>query len=324
MNCTWTEKISLMIDGELPAAEVREVERHLTECVECRQSRADFLVFRNQIASYVPSVQPLASSGVLATILAEKVIQARENNKPPATSRFVFGMSFNPRLAVFAALTLVALLITLVVYRISQRQELPQRQAAVPRVTPVPFGSQQKQSEQQTVAQTLDLNERAPAHSIKKTNVTRRKRNVELPVPVQLATVPSQSPVAPDTTSPPVRSADTQTMTAMHFEKSELLLRSFRNIRLAEPGVTAEVGYEKRRAQQLVYQNMMLRREADAAGDVQSASLLENLEPILIDIANLPDEPEDEDIRVIKDRVERKNIVALLQVNSTALARALD
>ena len=30
------------------------------------------------------------------------------------------------------------------------------------------------------------------------------------------------------------------------------------------------------------------------------------------------------DVRTIKDRVERKNIVALLQVNSTALARALD
>jgi hypothetical protein len=29
-------------------------------------------------------------------------------------------------------------------------------------------------------------------------------------------------------------------------------------------------------------------------------------------------------VRLIRDRVERKNIVALLQINSTALARALD
>jgi hypothetical protein len=122
----------------------------------------------------------------------------------------------------------------------------------------------------------------------------------------------------------PVRSADAQTMTAMHFEKSETLLRAFRNARLDEPGGAAEVSYERKRAQQLIVQNMMLRREADAAGDVQISSLLESLEPILIDIANLPSKPDKDAVRAIRERVERKNIVALLQVNSTALARALD
>ncbi len=69
---------------------------------------------------------------------------------------------------------------------------------------------------------------------------------------------------------------------------------------------------------------MMLRREADAAGDVQISSLLESLEPILIDISNLADKPDQDAVRVIRERVERKNIVPLLRVNSTALARALD
>jgi len=81
---------------------------------------------------------------------------------------------------------------------------------------------------------------------------------------------------------------------------------------------------ERKRAQQLIVQNMMLRREADASGDVQISSLLESLEPILIDIANLPAKPDKDAVRAIRERVERKNIVALLQVNSTALARALD
>ena len=99
---------------------------------------------------------------------------------------------------------------------------------------------------------------------------------------------------------------------------------AFRNVRLNEPGTAAEVGYERQRAKQLVYQNMMLRREADAAGDVQISSLLESLEPILIDIANLPDSPDKDSVRVIRERVERKNIVPLLRVNSAAIARALD
>jgi len=54
------------------------------------------------------------------------------------------------------------------------------------------------------------------------------------------------------------------------------------------------------------------------------ASLLESLEPILLDIANLPDNARQSDVRVIKDRVERRNIVALLQVSSSTFARALD
>jgi len=95
-------------------------------------------------------------------------------------------------------------------------------------------------------------------------------------------------------------------------------------VRLNDPSTATEVAYERKRAQQLVLQNMMLRREADAAGDVQISSLLENLEPILIDISNLPDKPDQDAVRVIRERVERKNIVPLLRVNSTALARALD
>jgi hypothetical protein len=73
-----------------------------------------------------------------------------------------------------------------------------------------------------------------------------------------------------------------------------------------------------------VYQNIRLRREADANGDVQVSALLESLEPILLDIANLPDRVPDDDLQVIKERLKRKNLVALLQVNSTVLARAYD
>ena len=69
---------------------------------------------------------------------------------------------------------------------------------------------------------------------------------------------------------------------------------------------------------------MILRREADTAGDVQVATLLENLEPILLDIANLPEDAKNDDVRAIQDRVEKKNIVALLQVNSNLMAKALD
>ena len=58
MNCSFTEKVSSLIDGELSAVEAREVERHLVGCNECQQLRADFLNLRTQIAGFETSLKP--------------------------------------------------------------------------------------------------------------------------------------------------------------------------------------------------------------------------------------------------------------------------
>jgi hypothetical protein len=165
-----------------------------------------------------------------------------------------------------------------------------------------------------------------PARSPNKSNEEAAPRRSPAPAkrPLVREPKPGEQFASIPSVPAPLRSGDAQTMTALHFERSETLLVAFRNVRMDEPGARAEVAYERNRAQQLVLQNMMLRREADAAGDVQNSSLLENLEPILIDIANLPDKPNKDAVRVIRERVERKNIVPLLRVNSAAIARALD
>jgi hypothetical protein len=186
--------------------------------------------------------------------------------------------------------------------------------------TPAPSGSVE-QSKKQPQATPEPAREQQPAPGKGNEETPKRqppKKIVREPKPGE------QFAVAPGPVPTPIRPADAQTLTAMHFEKSETLLLAFRNVRLNEPGTAKEVDYERKRAQQLVLQNMMLRREADKSGDVQLSSLLESLEPILIDIANLPNRPDENAVRTIRQRVERKNIVPLLRVNSTALARALD
>jgi hypothetical protein len=115
-----------------------------------------------------------------------------------------------------------------------------------------------------------------------------------------------------------------ESMTARHLEQSELLLRAFRNVRLAKVGHAPDINHERQRAQKLLYQNILVRREADAKGDVQVATLLGSLEPILLDIANLRAKPRNEDVVAIKERVERKSLVPLLQINSAAVARAYE
>jgi hypothetical protein len=307
MSCSFTEKISLLIDGELAADEAREVERHLLNCNECEQVRADFLNLRSQIAGFETSLNPVVQNRALKKILAP------ERHAPARGLQWGFGT----QAVAFATLGIVAAIIGLFVYQSSNphKQETAVAvKSASPAPTvepgkPEPSPEPSKGTEQPAPNKGGDetTTPPRPASPVKRPIVREPKPGE------QFASVPER-----------VRSADAETMTAMHFEKSETLLRAFRNVRLNEPETAAEVGYERKRAQQLVLQNMMLRREADAAGDVQTSSLLESLEPILIDIANLPDKPDENAVRVIRERVERKNIVPLLQVNSTALARALD
>jgi hypothetical protein len=306
MTCSFTERVSALIDGELSATEAREVERHVLACSECQPLRADFLNLRSQLTNFETSLQPAVQNRALKKILGT------ERRAPARRLQWSFG-----RQAVgFATLVIVAAIISLLVYRSSNKPAMDQ-QIAVNTASPAPAASvePQKAAQPEASPEPARGNEAAPVNKEKEQSKPQR--------PVKRPLVREPKP-GEQFASAPLRSADAQTMTAMHFEKTETLLVAFRNVRLSEPGTAAEVSYERKRAKQLVYQNMMLRREADAAGDVQISSLLETVEPILIDIANLPDHPDEDAVRVIRERVERKNIVPLLRVNSTALARALD
>lgn len=97
--------------------------------------------------------------------------------------------------------------------------------------------------------------------------------------------------------------------TARHAEQAQMLLRSFRNARLADGGLA----YERARSKKLLYRNIVLRREATTKRDAAVAQALDRLEPILLDIANLPDNPASADVDSIRERVRKKNLVVALQ-----------
>ena len=300
MNCSFTEKISSLIDGELSAGEAREVERHLVTCSECELLRADFLNLRSQLTSFETSLEPQVQNRALKKILTGP-------RRVPARG---LQWSFGTQAVAFATLLIVAAIIGLLAYQNSNREP---KEVAVQTPSPMPVASVEP-PKQPEVKESPE-----PQPSPNKGNEEKSPRPAKRPV-VREPKPGEQFAAIPE----PVRSADAETMTAMHFETSERLLLAFKNVRLDQAGAAEEVGYERKRAKQLVLQNMLLKREADVAGDVQISSLLENLEPILIDISNLPDRPDENTVRAIRERVERQNIVGLLRVNSTALARALD
>ena len=304
MNCGFTEKISSLIDGELSPAEAREVERHLVTCSECELLRADFLNLRSQITSFETSIEPQVQNRALKKILAGP-------RRAPARG---LQWNFGTQALAFATLLIVAAIIGFVAYQNSNQRDHKDVAKVVQSPSPMPVASVEP-------TQSPEVKESPEPQPSPNKGDAEKSRPVKRPI-VREPKPGEQFAAIPEPER--ARSADAETMTAMHFETSERLLLAFKNVRLNEAGAAEEVGYERKRAKQLVLQNMLLKREADAAGDVQISSLLENLEPILIDISNLPDRPNEKAVRAIRERVERKNIVGLLRVNSTALARALD
>ncbi len=107
--------------------------------------------------------------------------------------------------------------------------------------------------------------------------------------------------------------------TARYLEQAEVLLRSFRNV--GDAGEDIDVSLEKEQSRDLLYKNISLRRTAEASGNLQVSDLLGSLEPILIDIANLPESPSRQEVQLIKDFIQQKEMVATIQVySSTAIS----
>ena len=101
--------------------------------------------------------------------------------------------------------------------------------------------------------------------------------------------------------------------TATHLSQAENLLISVRSIPLTDDDDEVDVSYEKAESRRLLNENIVLRRDAEVAGKFPAKSVLGSLEPFLIDIANLPDKAPAKDLRQIRDRVQKTEIVAELR-----------
>jgi len=100
--------------------------------------------------------------------------------------------------------------------------------------------------------------------------------------------------------------------TAEHIQQAENLLRSIRSLQTSDDESEIDVSYEKAMSQRLLSENEVLRRDAEIAGKFPTKELLKDLEPFLIDIANLPDKTTPDKLRAIKDRAQKTEIVAAL------------
>ncbi|HEX9927012.1 MAG TPA: hypothetical protein VGB02_00575 [Pyrinomonadaceae bacterium] len=107
---------------------------------------------------------------------------------------------------------------------------------------------------------------------------------------------------------------DLERETSKQVERAQLLLRSFRNTPLLDNVQAYDVSYDKREAQKLLQNNIVLRNKAETQGNIEIEGVLAELEPYLMDIANLTDYSPAAQIRAIKGRIKSEEIVASLQI----------
>ena len=125
------------------------------------------------------------------------------------------------------------------------------------------------------------------------------------------------APAAPDENVEGIAFFDVET--ARHLEQAQMLLRSFKNVSLDGENSFVDASYEKERSRAILQKNVLLRRNAEAKGNLPAQELLGSLEPLLLDIANLPDRPSEEDVRPVKERIQKTEIIATLQVYSAPI-----
>ncbi|HLY20432.1 MAG TPA: hypothetical protein VKR61_24565 [Bryobacteraceae bacterium] len=96
-----------------------------------------------------------------------------------------------------------------------------------------------------------------------------------------------------------------------HLERSQMVLVELVN---ARPGQPLDFASERERAGDLVAENRLYRQTALRTGDSRVASVLDELEPVLLDIAHSPGRLSPEQVEELRQRIEGDGILFKVRV----------
>ena len=96
-----------------------------------------------------------------------------------------------------------------------------------------------------------------------------------------------------------------------HLERSQAVLLEVVNAPAGEP---LDVAGERERAGDLVAENRLYRQTAARTGDTRVTSVLDDLEPVLLEIAHGPDRLTPEEVESLRQRIEGDGILFKVRV----------
>jgi hypothetical protein len=99
-----------------------------------------------------------------------------------------------------------------------------------------------------------------------------------------------------------------------HLGRSEMILVELANTMPDKGQKKVDISAEQKRAEELVEENRLYRQTALKEGDTAMASTLEELERVLLDVANSPDEITPSQFESLQRRIESKGILFKVRV----------
>jgi hypothetical protein len=347
MGCEFTEEVSLLVDGELPPHEAARLRAHVESCAACEQARDVFLLLRQELRSYELTPDPHAQSTALAAILSGSsneetaVSSAAVRAGRRVTPREAGWLSWERLAEVFSirrlrpahVATLALLLIATALglrWLAGSHTSDGTRQPEAPALANTnsqPVRAESAVEDLKKRSKDSDTVDDPTIHQAKtqRQHHTMRQRREglnskatrEIARTGTPALQPSSESAAPYASgSLRAAAADPSLRIGRHAERVERLLRSFRNARLTDKDLPLEVADARRLSKRLLYSNIALRREAAGAGDISVKGWLDSLEPILLDISNLPDRPSPDAVGSIKESIRRRQLVGVLQAQA--------
>ena len=278
------------LDGELASADREQVAEHLIACTACAEEFATLSAEQQIFARYDREIDvpPFLWTRVAASV--------SESNEAPTWRTRLAGLFAGRSASVAGAIAILLLAITIgAFYLISHRTPKEKTLAGSPDKGP----GKSSAIEEKPVANPRESKPEQVAVNNKKSKVRTTAAHPK----------PDQSDVfSSDLGYLDIDDRDTAT----HLEQTQILLRSIRNVPVSDGDEEIDVTYDKALSRKLLNENVVLRREAEMKAKFPTKTLLADLEPFLIDIANLPDHARPEELRAIKERVRKTEIVAAL------------
>jgi len=282
------------IDGEVVEHEAAQVSAHLITCANCAN---EFEALTAEQEIYARYDRELNISPSMWNAIAVRTAAEQPPSQKSSLRASLAGLFAIPRIgfAFSGAIAIVIIAVVVGVMYLKTQPQPPRQESFVRNGEPIvpPGGG------------TKEVTPPAPSSSPVKVIESRTR-------------TPKHTDRGTKTDDPGVLFADiaysdlAERDTAEHIQQAENLLRSIRSLQASDDDSEIDVSYEKAMSQRLLNENVVLRRDAEIAGKFPTKELLKDLEPFLIDIANLPDKTTPDKLRVIRDRAQKTEIVAAL------------
>ena len=127
-------------------------------------------------------------------------------------------------------------------------------------------------------------------------------------------------PQTPRTLPQPARDRILAGAVAGHLESSERLLVEVAN---ASPGEDMDLSAERAWAQDLLEANRLYRQSARHGGRKRLATLLDELEPFLLELAHATDESSPEEMQALRDRIEEQALLFKVRILGERLEQSV-